>query len=83
MTGVQTCALPILCPETEDIQKIEITFAEVDMIGCPAPGYKALSYACAYWKMYGRSSNGSDGEKCPLFRSGEQQMFWPSSQTFG
>lgn len=64
-----------VCPETEEIQDIEITFAEVTMIGSPAPRYKALNYVCSHWKKYGCASNGSDGEKCPLFRSGEQQMF--------
>lgn len=62
------------CPETEDHQSIEITFAEVNMLGHSAPGYKALMYSCSYSDECGCSSNGADGSKCPLFEEGQARM---------
>lgn len=60
-----------ICPETEDSQSIEITFAEVRMLGNPTIGYKAMKYRCTYCDNYGCSSNGPDGSNCPLFKAGQ------------
>lgn len=62
------------CPETEQNQTIEVTFAEVRMVGNPAPGYKATSYFCEYANDHGCNSNGSNGANCPLFKAAAQQM---------
>lgn len=62
------------CPETEERQSIEITFAEVNVLGNPTPGYKALMYSCSYSDEYGCASNGADGSGCPLFEKGQAQM---------
>lgn len=61
-------------PETEENQTIEITFAEVTMIGNPYPGYKATKYYCAHSDRCGCNSAGPDGRNCPLFKAGQQEV---------
>ena len=62
------------CPETKQTQTVYVTFAEIQAVGMPKPGYKALSYRCEYGSEYGCKTNGEDGTECPLFKLAVQKM---------
>ena len=62
------------CPETDSVEAVSVTFAEVRMVGNPTPGYKATGYSCTHASEYGCRSNGTRGGDCPLYRKAIREM---------
>lgn len=58
------------CPETEKTASIDVTFAEIPILGQTVPSYKALSLRCEY-----ASENGCSYDRsCPLIKTAENQL---------
>lgn len=58
------------CPETDSTQTVDVTFAEVRMVGSLSPSYKATSFKCSYASEHDCTLS----TNCPLVRAAKSKM---------
>lgn len=59
------------CPEQDHDARIEVTFAEVPVIGCTVRQYKKTNFSCDHYSRYGCRTAGNRCLDCPLLRQAE------------